>query len=149
MDNISSSWMDVFHLCIDPSNQNTIYAGLTSGGVIKSTNAGSTWSATGTGPSTTRKILVHPSNSNIVFATSNGGIYRSTNGGTSWTRVCTSPMEDIEFNPTNVNIMYASGNSSAGSVWRSTNNGASWSAISSASGITVSAQRTLIAVSLE
>jgi hypothetical protein len=147
MDNISSSWMDVFHLCIDPSNQNTIYAGLTSGGVIKSTNAGSTWSTTGTGPSSTRKILVHPSNSNIVFATSNGGIYRSTNGGTSWTRVCTSPMEDIEFNPTNVNIMYASGNSSAGSVWRSTNNGASWSAISSASGITVSAQRTLIAVS--
>jgi len=147
MDNISSSWMDVYHICIDPSNQSIIYAGTSSGGVIKSTNAGSTWSAAGSGSSPTKKILVHPSNSNIVFATGGNGIYRSTNGGTSWTRVCTIGMEDIEFNPTNSNLMYASGSSSSGSVWRSTNNGVNWSAVSSSSGITVNGQRTLLAVS--
>lgn len=144
VDNTSSSWMNVFHISIDPSDQNTLYAA--AGSVIKSTNAGASWASTGGGPSSTKKVVVHPSNSAIIFATGSNGIFRSVNGGSSWTQVLASSMEDIEFNPANPNIMYASSSSGTSCVWRSSNNGVTWSAIGSASGIT-STGRTLLGVS--
>lgn len=140
IDNVNSSWMNVYNLCIDPSNVNTIYAGLSSGAVLKSVDAGLNWATTGTGPSTIRKIVVHPSNSNIVFAGASNGLWRSSNGGTSWTSVQSGSFQDIEFKPNDPNIMYAS--TSTNSYYRSTNNGTSWTLIPlSASG------RTLIGVS--
>lgn len=147
IDFVNSSWMNVFNLCIDPSDPNIIYAALSSGGVIKSVNAGLLWSATGAGPSGSKKVLVHPSNSNIVFATASNGIYRSVNGGSSWTQVhSNSSKEDIEFNPSEPNIMYASGSGGTSSVWRSVDNGVSWTAITIANGIT-NTGRTLLGVS--
>jgi hypothetical protein len=128
IDFVNSAWMNIFNLCIDPSNQNTVYAGLSSGGVLKSINAGVTWATTGSGPSTIRKILVHPTNSNIVFAAASNGLWRSTNGGTSWTSTQSTAKADVEFNPTNPNIMISSGSSSA-SIWRSTDNGVTWTTI--------------------
>lgn len=93
-------------IAIDPSNVNTIYAGSGDGslatdglagtGLYKSTNAGGSWTKVGATQlsRTVNKVLVHPTNSNVVFACnfdgtgSNGkGLYRSTNGGTSFTRV--------------------------------------------------------------
>jgi hypothetical protein len=142
----SSAWMNVFHITIDPSNQNTIYASPTSGSVIKSTNAGTTWAATGSGPSGAKKVLIHPSNSNIIFATSSGGIYRSADAGASWTRVHTETKEDIEFKPGDPNIMYASGSSGTSCVWRSADMGLTWTAIGSGNGIT-NTGRTLLGVS--
>lgn len=142
----SSAWMNVFHLTIDPANQNIIYAAPTSGTVIKSTNAGASWFATGSGPSGAKKIIIHPGNSSIVFATSGNGIYRSTDAGVSWVRVHTEAKEDIEFHPADANIMYASGSGGTSCVWRSTDNGVTWTAITSTNGIT-NAGRTLLGVS--
>jgi photosystem II stability/assembly factor-like uncharacterized protein len=87
----------------------------------------------GSGPSTTRKVKVHPTNSSIVFATASNGIYRSTNSGTTWTQVSSFNAEDIEFKPDNPNIMMASGNSNT--LKRSTDNGVSWTTIGAAQGI--------------
>lgn len=138
--------MNVFHLGIDPSNKNTIYAS-TGSGLYKTLDTGNTWVVTGSGPSNVKQVKVHPQNSAIVFAAAGNGMWRSTNSGTSWTSVESSGKEDIEFNPTDPNIMYAS-NSSGTCVWRSTNNGVSWSAIGTTSGITNSG-RTLLAVSAQ
>ncbi len=149
LDNINSAWMDVFNLCIDPNNSNTIYAALTGGGVIKSTDAGNSWAATGNGPVVSKKVMVHPKNSKIVFATANTGIWRSTNEGVSWTKVSGNyGFEDIEFNPANPNIMYASRDDMSNllCVWKSSDNGNTWSVISFTNGIT-SSGRTLLAVS--
>lgn len=93
-------------IAIDPSNTNTIYAGSGDGslatdglagtGLYKSTNAGASWAKVGATQlaRTVNKVLVHPTNSNVVFAcnfdgtgTNGKGLYRSTNGGTSFTRV--------------------------------------------------------------
>jgi hypothetical protein len=146
VDFTSSAWMNIFNLCIDPSNQNVIYAAIQNGGVIKSTNAGITWAPTGAGPTTSKKVLVHPANSSIVFATGNNGVFRSTDGGATWTQVHTAAKEDIEFNPADPNIMYTSGSGGASCFWRSVDNGVTWTAVTSASGIT-NAGRTLIGVS--
>lgn len=137
-------WMSFFAITIDPTNQNIVYAG-TSGnnGLLKSTNAGATWALTGSGPTgTIRKILIHPTTPNIVFACASNGIFRSTNGGTNWTQVHTGSKEDIEFKPDDLNIMYATGSD----VYRSVDNGVSWSLVGAAQGIT-NTGRTLVAVS--
>jgi len=144
IDQVNSGWMYIYNITIDPSNVNTLYAAVMGGGVIKSINAGATWAATGSGPSSTKKVIVHPTNSTIVMATSQSGIYRSINGGTSWTQVNTFDSEDIEFKPGDPNTVMASGY--AGSLRRSTNNGVSWATIGSGQGIT-NAGRTLLGVS--
>lgn len=146
IDFVNSSWMNVFNLCIDPNNTSTLYASLTNGGVLKSTNAGATWSTTGSGPSGSRQVKVHPTNSDIVFCAATNGIWRSTNGATSWTQAQNATKEDLEFNPSNPDIMYASGSSGTSCVWRSADNGITWTAITSADGITHTG-RTLLAVS--
>jgi photosystem II stability/assembly factor-like uncharacterized protein len=94
----------VSSIAIDPNNTNTIYVGSGDGfasvdalggtGLYKSTDAGNTWNRIGasTFSSGIAKVLVHPTKSNIVFASGYGspaGLYRSTNGGTTWTSVYT------------------------------------------------------------
>ncbi len=137
-------WMSIFAITIDPVNQNIVYAGTSgSNGLLKSTNAGATWALTGSGPlGTIRKILIHSSTPNIVFACATNGIFRSVNGGTNWTQVHTGSKEDIEFKPDDMNILYATGND----VYRSIDNGLTWLPLSAGQGITNSG-RTLVAVS--
>lgn len=143
LQDFNTIWLNMFAVTIDPSNTNIVYAGNGSGNIMKSTNAGSTWATLGSGPSgTVRKIMVHPTNSNIVFVCSSAGIHRSINGGVNWTQVYATQIEDIEFKTDDVNIMIASGNTT---VVRSTNNGVTWSTLSALEGIT-NIGRTLVTV---
>jgi photosystem II stability/assembly factor-like uncharacterized protein len=146
VDNTNNGYMSVSSVCIDPSNPNVVY--FTASAVVKSVNGGSTWTGTAGGPASPKKVIVHPTNSNILFATGTNGIWRSTNAGTSWTQVNSTSMEDIEFNPANPNIMYASCASGSSNVWRSVNGGINWNALGSNSGL-IAAGRTLIGVSKE
>ena len=148
MDNLNYAWMDVYNVCIDPSSSNVIYAALTKGGVIKSTDGGTKWNVTGTGPLFCKKVVVHPGNSKIVFASASNGLWRSSNTGVSWTMVESLDFEDIEFNPANPNIMYASRTDQTRleCVWRSADNGVNWKNIGFTNGVTTSG-RTLLAVS--
>jgi len=139
----NSTWMSVFALAIDPVNQDIVYMGTSTSLLLKSTDAGTTWNPTGPGPSgTIRKVLIHPSSTNIVFACASNGIFRSVNGGSSWTQVHSGSKEDIEFKPNDLNIMYASGSD----VVRSTDMGLTWTPLGPAEGIT-NTGRTLVAVS--
>lgn len=78
---------------IDPSNSNTAYVTLSNFGVanvFKTTNlnaAPPTWTnISGTIPQVAvSAFVVHPTNSNILYAGTDIGVYISTNGGTSWT----------------------------------------------------------------
>jgi hypothetical protein len=102
-------------LAIDPNNHNTIYAGtgdlnygsfsMGSQGILKSTDAGATWTVLGAnvfGPAYTQpagqfpqydsvgKVRVDPNNSNKVVAGTKKGLFLSYDGGTSWTGPCTT-----------------------------------------------------------
>jgi hypothetical protein len=140
----NATWMSVFALAIDPVNNNRVYAGFSgSNGIIISSDGGNSWAAAGAGPSgTVRKVLIHPTSTNIVYAACTNGIWRSINSGASWTQVHSGSKEDIEFKPDNTNIMYATGND----VFRSIDGGLSWTNLGTAEGIT-NTGRTLVAVS--
>ena len=94
-------------LAVAPSEPTTIYVGsgeacirgnISHGdGVYKSLDAGKTWKNIGLRDSRAiGKLIVHPTNPNIVFVAALGhpygpnterGVFRSTDGGSSWQRV--------------------------------------------------------------
>src|ERR1700731_1278776 len=102
-------------IAIDPNNHNTIYAGtgdlnygsfsMGSQGILKSTNAGTTWTLLGSnvfGPglpepagqfpqyNAVGKVRVDPNNSNNVVAGTKTGLYFSYDAGNNWTGPCTT-----------------------------------------------------------
>src|SRR6266850_5260041 len=109
------STISIDTLTIDPNNHNTIYAGtgdlnfgsfsMGSQGILKSTNAGATWTLLGAdvfGPGlplpagqfpqyqAVGKVRVDPRNSNNIVAGTKTGLYFSYNGGTNWAGPCTT-----------------------------------------------------------
>lgn len=119
-----------------PSNSNTIYAAIPSGGTVtfyRTTNGGTTWTATAatvTGSQLGYNLVlaVHPTDPNtLLFGELH--LWRSTNAGGSWTRVSTgSPgihadQHAIAFHPTDGTQVYA-GND--GGAWYSSDGGVTW-----------------------
>jgi hypothetical protein len=109
-------------LAIDPTNTNILYLATGDGdagdtrsiGVLKSTNGGLTWNATGLTNAVTnnfliRRLIINPTNTQILLAATNSGIYRTTNGGTNWTQVVTGNTYDLEFKAGNPSVVYAAG----------------------------------------
>ncbi len=107
------STVTVDTLTIDPNNHNTIYAGtgdlnygsfsMGSQGILKSTDAGATWTVKGAdvfGPGLPQpagqfpqyqavgKVRVDPNNSNNIVAGTKTGLYFSYNGGDTWAGPC-------------------------------------------------------------
>lgn len=101
-------------------------------GILKSTDAGSTWQTTSftTGVSSGIKIyklLAHPSNSDIMYIATNAGLYKTTDGMATYSRIGVGTIGtcfDIEFKPGTPSTVYAAG----ARVWYSTNDGSSWTA---------------------
>ncbi|MDQ3930881.1 MAG: hypothetical protein M3328_17260, partial [Chloroflexota bacterium] len=107
------STLSVDDLSIDPNDHNTVYVGtgdlnfgsfsMGSIGVLKSTDAGSTWAVKGANVFTPYypqpagvypqyqaigKVEADPNNPNVVVAGTKTGIYLSYNGGDTWTGPC-------------------------------------------------------------
>ncbi|MBL7725985.1 MAG: T9SS type A sorting domain-containing protein [Chitinophagaceae bacterium] len=143
-------------MAIDPNNTNNLWVGSASGGIWRSTNAGSSWTAVPTNLPVlgVSAILVDPSNSNIIYAgtgevyhtevqvmgfnvwktrgTYGIGVIKSTDGGATWSQVMTKVSSDLfaissmAFLPGNSSTIYAC---ATDGVYRSTNSGGSWSQI--------------------
>lgn len=76
-------------LVIDPNTPTTLYAA-TNGGIYKSTNAASSWTASNSGLPfnfNARAVAVDKTNNLLYAAASNGGIFKSANGGANWSSV--------------------------------------------------------------
>jgi photosystem II stability/assembly factor-like uncharacterized protein len=154
-------------LAVDPTNDNVVYVGTGEAnsstdsydgvGILKTTNGGATWFSLGLEEARHfGKIVIDPSNTNIVYAAAMGtlytpntvrGVYKSTNAGATWARVLfvndTTGVVDIAINPTNTNILLAAawqrrrgpqgrlyvGGAGTG-IYRSTDAGASWTLLS-------------------
>ena len=92
--------------------------GKSSIGVLKSYDGGFTWYHMGLRWSQTDEVLgyklvMNASNPSILMVATNRGIYRTTNGGNTWDSTNTTQhFYDIESNPANSSVVYASGRSS-------------------------------------
>jgi hypothetical protein len=114
-DNPLISDISIDSIAIDPNNHNTIYAGtgdlnygsfsMGSQGILKSTDAGATWTVLGSsvfGPAYSEpagnfpqydsvgKVRVDPNNSNNVVAGTKKGLFFSYDAGNTWAGPCTT-----------------------------------------------------------
>ncbi len=172
-DNMGISWHNVSDgyfrtgsvgaVVVAPSDPNVVYVGMgehairgvmthSGDGVYRSTDAGQTWRSVGL--EATRhvsRIVVHPSNPDIVYVAAQGalygssterGVYKSSDGGTTWKRVLyvdeRTGAAELSLDPTNPRILYAamwehgrlpwkiiSGGSGSG-LYKSTDSGETW-----------------------
>ncbi len=133
--------LGVSGIAVDHSNPNVVYILTGDGdggdtqsiGVMKSTDGGLTWATTGLSWNVTNfnrgyKLLMHPTNSSIMFAVTTVGILKTTDGWATWTNVQSGSFRDLEFKPGSPNTMYGS---TTNTFYRSTNLGSSFSTISS------------------
>lgn len=113
--------LGVSSIVVHPTTPNVIFIGtgdrdggdVGGYGVWKSTDGGATWAAsnTGMGNRTVYEVLMDPTNSNKLIATTNGSrIYRSADGGATWNFAGVSTnAKDIAFKPGDPNTIYAAG----------------------------------------
>jgi len=147
--------LGVSDIAISNSNPNTMYIAtgdgeaalsLSSGygdtksvGVLKSTDGGNTWNTTGLNWSVTsqkliRRLLINPSNNNILIAATSDGIYRTTDGGNTWNNQQSGWFMDLEFKPGDPNTVYGTTftpQSTNAQIYASYNGGVSWNQITS------------------
>ncbi|MCC7303648.1 MAG: PKD domain-containing protein [Bacteroidia bacterium] len=125
------------HLAIDPTNSQVMYLATGDGdaadtysiGVLKSTNGGTTWNTTNlnwvvTNGRRISKLLIDPSNTQIIHAATSIGMYRSTDGGTTFVQTQAGNFKDAELKPGSPATVYAV---TATGFYLSTNSGASYS----------------------
>jgi photosystem II stability/assembly factor-like uncharacterized protein len=108
-------------------------------GVLKSTDAGATWTNVnnGLGNLYVGSLFMHPTDPNILLAgTGNNqyqaaqGVYLSLDGGNSWQQTLSTQdaITSVEMAPSNPNIAYAAGRSA---VYRSEDGGRNWQPLTS------------------
>lgn len=147
---------------IDPSNPNIVWVGTGENnnqrsvaygdGVYKSTDGGASWKNMGLKNSEhIGKIIVHPTNSNIVYVAAIGplwseggdrGVYKTTDGGATWEAVLTidehTGVTDLVMDPRNPDVLYAAayqrrrhvytyvGGGPGSGLYKTTDGGATW-----------------------
>ncbi len=125
----------VLSLAAAPSRPTTVYAGLTAGGVYRSTDAGQTWTWASGGLSSfdyVNQLAVAPASPDTVYAVVSGlRLYKTTTGGGSWQLLLQPDFEAgspgvyrVAVHPRDARIVYAL--SLEGPVRRSADGGVTW-----------------------
>ncbi len=148
---LSDSWavQGVSDICVVSGSPNTIYAatgdrentmwGLGGGqnhdnnsvGVLVSTDGGVNWSSTGLSfvPSEKKainRLLIDPTDSDILYAATTDGVYKTTDAGANWSLIYGTQFSDMEFMPGTPSTIY--GSSMSGDIYRTINGGNNWTA---------------------
>lgn len=132
--NIGPAYMSgrIADIAVDQNNPSTWYSAVGSGGVWKTTNAGTTWTPIFDKQAvySTGDVTIDPSNSNIIWVgtgENNGGrhisfgdgVYKSENGGKTWKNMGLKESErisDIIIHPTDSKTVWVS---AQGPLWSS------------------------------
>jgi hypothetical protein len=124
-------------------------------GILKSTDAGQTWSTTNLSYSVDSGTGFHclevSPNTGTYLAGANDGLWRSTDEGDTWTEVNgSSSYFDVKWNPGHTRVYTARGSVWGGVDFRvSTDDGLSWSSISSGLPTASSRSKTKLAVTAD
>jgi hypothetical protein len=114
------SSLGVSGIAIDPNNSNVVYLATGDGdgndtysiGIMKSIDGGTTWNSTGLNWATSqsrtmRRIIIHPTNGNILWVATNNGLWKTIDAGVNWEQVLVGSIRDVEMNTANTDIIYA------------------------------------------
>ncbi len=110
-------------IAVSPTNPDSILINVRNAnngvthGIYRSTDGGLTWNITKFNPTNLKKgglgssfgiskIAYSPHIGNLIFISANDGLYRSTDNLNTWTKVTSGSISEIEFHPTNPNIVY-------------------------------------------
>ncbi len=119
----------------DPRGSGSMFIGLFTGGIRKSTDSGVTWSTVNTGLTDLRILTfaMDASGPETVYAGAFGGLFKSTNGGGSWQNLATisGSVTCVTADPKRSGVVYAwvNQNLTNGSIRKSADGGATWSTI--------------------
>lgn len=100
----------VYAIEIDHTDADVIYAAMLNT-IMKSTNGGDTWSNTGDAAFQATSIFVRdivsdPDDNQVILAACDQGLYRTANGGATWTQISPDFHLEVEFHPTDSDIVY-------------------------------------------
>ncbi|WP_317897114.1 LamG-like jellyroll fold domain-containing protein [Aurantibacillus circumpalustris] len=133
-------------ICVDYTNDQIFYLGTGDAnyysngiGILKSTNGGASFSATGLTNCLVIEILQNPTNASEFVAATNKGIYKSTNSGATWIATTATTLQfcDLKANATpSSQILYSATRENVPKLLRSIDYGSTWTQITS--GIVVS-----------
>jgi len=110
-------------------------AGVSPGGLYKSTNQGSSWVASNSGlyadfPVPPQGLVVAASDPSVLYVTDYFTLYQSLNGGMTWTAIGGLPggTSALGISGTNSTTLYYADYNSTSQLWVSINSGATWNA---------------------
>ncbi len=149
------SSIGVSDVAIDPGNTNIMYIATGDGdagdtyslGVLKSTDGGATWNTTGLSWSVTQtrrcsRIIMHPSNSQLLICATSNGIWRTTDGGVNWTQELSVGCYEVTFKPGDPSVVYGVSDQ----FYKSTDTGDNWSVVTTGLPTSGDSQRMAMAV---
>jgi photosystem II stability/assembly factor-like uncharacterized protein len=127
-------------LIVQPGSPRTLFAGTRGGGLLKSTDAGGTWSAQGLNDSYVASIAVDPSSPSTLYAgtahpdtSQSERVYKSIDGGATWSQTSldasTNLITSLTINPAKTSQVIAVSQGSFG-YYQSLDSGKSWSTVS-------------------
>jgi photosystem II stability/assembly factor-like uncharacterized protein len=118
-------------LAVDPSSAATVYAGMQSAAIYKTTDSGQTWEPVDENDSLLigiSALTIHPSTPSTLYAGTSAAILKSLDGGMTWSKTLALGGSSSIFptalvidpmNPSNLYAAYAS-------VWKSSDGAATW-----------------------
>jgi photosystem II stability/assembly factor-like uncharacterized protein len=113
-------------LIVDPENSSVLYASVDTG-IYKSSNGGTSWTPTATGPANVTALAINPNNTAMIYAGCRSGIYLSTDSGTSWALrnngLSDHYVESLALWHANPDILYAG---TPGGIYKTTDGGNNW-----------------------
>jgi photosystem II stability/assembly factor-like uncharacterized protein len=138
--------LSVSTLVMANSNHDVMYAGTGEGfgnldaikgnGIFKTTDRGTTWTQLASTSNSEffsyiNRLVIDPSDENVVIATTNSGIFKTKDGGLSWVRKYNGSrrIQDIVMKPGNFKKLFASENDKG--ILASVDAGESWKLIKS------------------
>lgn len=113
---------------IHPTNQD-VFLISSNNRIYQTIDGGISWSERHYTDGTGNEFEYSPANNNIIFHTSSAGLFKSLDGGVSWNQVYSDNCWDIDFHPTDNNIVYLlKSNTSAkrSELFRSNDGGNTW-----------------------
>jgi len=138
--NDGSGLISIQTIAIDPSTTSTLYIGSFSGGVLRSTNSGTSFSPAKTGlPAVgVDALAINPSTASTVYAGTLNGVFATGNSGAAWSAssngLALTTVTTLAIDPATPATIYA-GTTLSG-IFKSVDGGGSWTSIYTGIGTT-------------